>query len=336
MNRTAIVIASLVSAAWAGTASAQQVSLTLRDGRATLVTQNASVRQILAEWERQGRVRILGAERLATSQPLTITLNDVTERQALDIVLRGVPGYMAVDRAEAVAGASRYDRLVLLARTTTPVAQTAAAAATPTPQPAFTQPAYAQPMDPAMTADVGNVDVQPYEDADQPMPTAPVVNPYPNAAGGGAGGGAMPGGSAVLSSGSPNGSPETQFDYANPQRYFDAMRQRQQQQQATQPGMTPAPVAPYPGSTLDTTATTTTATPSGVPTVTGTSARPGIAPAPTTPPQQQQFFNPYNLPPEQLNGNPSSTTTTPPTSVEPDRSKYANPYVPAPTTKPPQ
>jgi hypothetical protein len=330
MNRTAFIIASVVAASWAGTASAQQVSLTLKDGRVTLITQNASVRQVLAEWERQGRVRIVGADRLPATQPLTISLVDVSEKQALEIVLRGVPGYMAVDRQEPIAGASRYDRLMLLARTSTPAgAPTAAAVAAPAPA----QPAFAQPMD-AVSADAGSVDVQPFEDAnaEPPMPTAPVVNPYPS---GGAGVSTPPGGPTVLSSGSPsNGAPETQFDYANPQRYFEQMRQRQMQQQGTQPtGAAAPPVSSYPGSTLDTAPTTT---PAGVPTATGTSARPGMAPAPTTPPQQQ-IFNPYNLPPEQLNGNPSAVTTTPGSTVEPDRAKYANPYVPTPApTKPPE
>jgi hypothetical protein len=329
MNRTAFFIASVVAATWAGTASAQQVSLTLHDGRVTLNAQNASVRQILTEWERQGHVRIVGADRLAASQPLTITLTDMPERQALDIVLRGVPGYMAVARSEPVAGASRFDRLVLLARASTPVS------AQPQPAAAVNQPPappLAQTLDQALQG--GNADVEPFEDAnaEPPMPVAPVVSPYPNAGGGGATAAAGP---AVLNS---NGSavsvqpPETQFDYANPQRYFDRMRQMQQQQGA-QPGQTGAPpVTTYPGSTLDTAAPMPTT--SAVPSATGTLARPGIAPTPTTP-AQQQFFNPYNLPPDQLQGNP--TTGTPSTTpVEPDRAKYANPYVPTPATKPPQ
>jgi hypothetical protein len=331
MNRTAFIVASVVAASWAGTASAQQVTLTLRDGRATLTTQNASVRQILAEWERLGHVRIVGADRLAASQPLTLSLVDVPERQALDIILRGVPGFMAVDRAQPVADASRYDRLVLLARTTTPVpAQTAASAAGPAPS----QP-YAQTMD--QTPQPVNADADPFDDAnaEPPMPVAPVMSPYPSGANAGAANAAA--GPAVLNSGSATVGvqpPETQFDYANPQRYFDRMRAQQQQQQQAGPQPAAAgatPVAPYPGSTLDTAPAGTT--PTTVPSATGTLARPGIAPAPTTPPPQQ-FFNPYNLPPDQLQGNPAPTTTPAGTPVEPDRAKYANPYVPTP--RPPQ
>jgi hypothetical protein len=95
-------------------------------------------------------------------------------------------------------------------------------------------------------------------------------------------------------------------------------------------------VSPYPGSTLDAAPAGTGSAgtgPSAVPSATGTLARPGIAPSPTAPPQQQ-FFNPYNLPPDQLQGNPTATPTPSTSPVEPDRAKYANPYVPA--TRPPQ
>ena len=76
----------------------------------------------------------------------------------------------------------------------------------------------------------------------------------------------------MLSSGQ-TASPETQFDYANPQRYFEQMRQRQMQQGTQQQGATGA-VSSYPGSTLD---TAQPPSPTGTPTATGTSARPGIA-----------------------------------------------------------
>jgi hypothetical protein len=132
----------------------------------------------------------------------------------------------------------------------------------------------------------------------------------------------------VLNSGAAGAQPpETQFDYANPQRYFDRMRQLQQQYGGV------GPASAYPGSTLD-------AAPAGSPTATPTApttlGRPGIAPTPAQPPQQQQFFNPYNLPPDQLQGNPAANPTA--TPVEPDRSKYANPYVPTPssTSRPPE
>jgi hypothetical protein len=337
MKPTSFVVATFLATSCASVASGQQVSLTLNEGRVSLRAENATIRQILAEWERLGQVRIVGVDRLAASQPLTLTLADVSERQALDIVLRGVPGYMVVDRLEPTPGTSRYDRLVLLAKTTTPTPAVASNAGASVPTPA-------QPYAPTMDSSQANTQMPDRSDVDQfddanaepPMPNAPVVNPYPSGAPGSGGSNAGGANTNVLSSGTSNVNvqpPETQFDYANPQRYFDRMRQMQTQagQQPAQQGQQPTAV--YPGTTTQTPTTTPTATPSA----TGTLAQPGIAPAPATPPQQQGVFNPYNLPPDQLQGNPTTTTTTPTTTpVQPDRSKYANPYQPAPTSKPPQ
>jgi hypothetical protein len=306
-------------------AAAQSVQLAIKDGRVTLKAEQATVRQILAEWERQGQVKVVGAERLtaAATQPLTLTLNDMPERRALEIVLRSVPGYLAVDRAADAAGASRYDRLVLLPRVTAVASATPANTAPPPVQ------AYTPPVDTRADADQA-VDAD-GEVPEPPMPGAPVVNPYP----GGAPAANGPGGNA-FGAGATVGvqPPETQFDYANPRAYFDRMRQQQLQQgQTGQPGSTTMP-ALFPGSYTSGPPPATGSAPSGptaTPTAPGTLARPGIAPTPQT--QQQppgQFFNPYNLPPGYV---PPQGTAPPATNVEPDRSKYANPYVPP--SKPP-
>jgi hypothetical protein len=313
---------------WASVASAQTVSLTLKDGRVTLNAENASVRQILAEWERQGQVRITGVDKLTAGVPLTLTLTDVPERQALDIVLRALPGYMVVDRAAPVATLSRYDRLLLLPRASTPVSAVASGAR-PAPNPAPAQAFVPPPVidqDVQMIAAPDRDDVEQFTDAEPPMPGAPVLNPYPGGAGGGAVNGPYGGNAAAAAaSGAVNANPpETQFDYANPQKYFERMRQLQQQQQ---PPVGPAVTGGLPPGT------TAAPGPSAVPTAPGsTLAQPGIAPAPQQAPPggQQQFFNPYNLPPDYV---PPPATTPTGTPIEPDRSKYANPYVPQP--KPP-
>ena len=55
-----------------------------------------------------------GLEKLAGS-PLTLELIDVPEKQALEILLRSVAGYIAAPRAVmASASVSRFDRLALL------------------------------------------------------------------------------------------------------------------------------------------------------------------------------------------------------------------------------
>ena len=72
------VVALSASSVAAQTAmpSAPGVSLVIRDGKVTLKAEQASLRQILTEWERQGQVKVVGADKLAGA-PVTLTLVDV-------------------------------------------------------------------------------------------------------------------------------------------------------------------------------------------------------------------------------------------------------------------
>ena len=100
-------------------ASAQQLTLQIHDGLVTMTASAVPVRQILAEWARVGGTKVVGAERIA-GQPLTLTLEKVPEAKALDIILRGAAGYMAVARAVPGSGVSGYDRILVLATSTAP------------------------------------------------------------------------------------------------------------------------------------------------------------------------------------------------------------------------
>jgi len=96
--------------------SAQQVSVTMNDGRVTLVADNAPLWMVLSEWARVGRTNIVNAEKLA-GPPVTLQLVDVPEAKALETVLRSAPGYVVAPRAAAVPGASRYDRILIMPAT---------------------------------------------------------------------------------------------------------------------------------------------------------------------------------------------------------------------------
>ena len=98
-------------------ANAQQVNLKISDGRVTLDATNVPARQILAEWARIGGTRIVGAEKI-TGAPLTLKFVDMPERQALDIILRNVAGFIAAPRRVADASASSYDRILIMATST--------------------------------------------------------------------------------------------------------------------------------------------------------------------------------------------------------------------------
>jgi hypothetical protein len=109
--RVAFLIAALAVAA---PASAGVLVLSFKDGRVTLKATDVSLRQVLNEWARLGQTRIVGLEKLSGSL-LTLELTDVPEKQALEVLLRTVAGYVAAPRVGVSAAAmSRFDRLVLL------------------------------------------------------------------------------------------------------------------------------------------------------------------------------------------------------------------------------
>lgn len=123
------LIFALCLLVWASPVSAG-LQLSIRDGRVTIDAQDVTVRQILTEWAKIGKTHIVNVERI-TGAPITLKFENVPEKQALEIVLRAVPGYMAVPRQTFVADASIYDRILLMPTTT------AVAAARPASSPAF-------------------------------------------------------------------------------------------------------------------------------------------------------------------------------------------------------
>ena len=168
-------------------AFAQQVQLTIKDGRVTLKTENATVRQILDEWTRVGQTKIVNADKV-TGQPLSLTLIDVPEREALDTVMRQAAGYAVVERAADAPNASMFDRILVMARTT-PVTQVGRAAARRRRLRRRSRPTRRPPNRCAPEEQVALAE-------EPPQPAAPVVNPYAPGGGQGAPGAVGPNGMA--------------------------------------------------------------------------------------------------------------------------------------------
>lgn len=139
--RCAVVLVVLVfvlgSASWAASG---ELKLTLGDGRATLIAQDVPLRQILAEWARIGKTTIVNGDKL-TGPPLTLQLVDRPEREVLEVLLRSASGYIAAAREVNLAGASQFDRVMILPTSRGPVG----VAAAPAPQP-FQRVNVPQPM----------------------------------------------------------------------------------------------------------------------------------------------------------------------------------------------
>jgi hypothetical protein len=162
--RFAFVLAALAAAS---PARAGDLALSFKGGLVTVNATNASLREILAEWARQGQTRVVGLEKV-TGAPMTLVLKDVTEKQALEVLLRSLAGYIAAPRPAGATGTSFYDRIVLL-----PTSVASAA-----PPPSARPNAFAPPPPPASFPDpmqIANEEISP-NDSPNP-PGVPVFNP---------------------------------------------------------------------------------------------------------------------------------------------------------------
>lgn len=128
-----------------GPARAGEVRLLIKDGRVTLSARDATLREILIEWERVGGTKIVNRDRVPGT-PITIEMADVPEARALATLLRPIAGYMAARRLGPEGGASEFSRVILMPGAAAPLSAGPAApaqASAPAGQggsPAFTRP----------------------------------------------------------------------------------------------------------------------------------------------------------------------------------------------------
>jgi len=118
-----------------------QVKLEFQGGRVNLSAQNAPLRAILAEWTRLGGTRIVNGERL-TGPAVTLELTGVTERQAIDVLLRSAAGYIVGPREEGSGAASTFASILILPTSVAPrqTASSVAPARNVRPQPRVFSP----------------------------------------------------------------------------------------------------------------------------------------------------------------------------------------------------
>jgi hypothetical protein len=166
-----IVMGWVACAAFTGTAVAGDLKLTIGNGRATLVATDVPLRQILAEWARLGQTTIVNADKL-NGPSMTLELVDRPEREVLEVLLKSASGYIAAQRMVSIAGASVFDRVMILPVSKGPVG----AAAIPPPQ--FGRTNMGQPLPPPVTDDDEPMD--PAVPMNQPMVNQPPP-PYPAA-----------------------------------------------------------------------------------------------------------------------------------------------------------
>ena len=103
--------------------AADDLELSFRDGRVTVIATDVPVRTILEEWSRVGQTVFVDGDKL-TSQPVRLQLVDVPEAYALRVLLRQAAGYVAAPRTVATHDASRFDRVLVMATSRRPATST--------------------------------------------------------------------------------------------------------------------------------------------------------------------------------------------------------------------
>lgn len=133
---------AVLAAGVSSTADAGELTVTMANGRVTVIAKDVPLRQILAEWSRVGNTRMVNADKVVGG-PLTLQLVDVPEKEALDILLRSAAGYVTASRELPGSGVSVYDRVIILATSRPP-----AAGVTAPPTPFNNRQAIQQPLAP--------------------------------------------------------------------------------------------------------------------------------------------------------------------------------------------
>ena len=170
-----ILLTTAMSCALAAPAAAQQLTLTFNNGLVTVDATAVPVRTILNEWAKRGDTKVVGVERVSGT-PLTIKLIDVPESQALEVILRSVAGYMAAPRSTG-AGASMYDRILVMATSSAPAPAAASAARPPAPANPNAMAGTQRFVPPQRRADDDDTD----NEEEDPNPPNPPVFTFPGA-----------------------------------------------------------------------------------------------------------------------------------------------------------
>lgn len=154
-------------------ADAGELKLTMQNGLVTLIADDVPLSAVFAEWARIGKTQIVNGDKVFT--PVTLQIVDQPERKVLDILLRSVAGYMVAERPTLLAGASVFDRIMILPTSQAP----ANIGPLSSPAPVFAPPRPVQPV-PDMDDDVESPVMPPQgvpQPGMQPQPGTPNATP---------------------------------------------------------------------------------------------------------------------------------------------------------------
>ncbi len=101
-------------------ACAEDFWMIFQQHKVTIVARDVPVSKILDRWSQVGGTVVVNADAIQ-SGPVSLQLVDVPERDALEILLRGVNGYIVADREDGRDAGSTIGRILILRKSTGPV-----------------------------------------------------------------------------------------------------------------------------------------------------------------------------------------------------------------------
>ena len=116
LKRIVVVAAALLIVSVPAQAQGvRKLDIAFNEGRVTLVAENVTLAEILAEWSRKGGSKFVNAEKLAGTPVIPTEFNSQPEADVLRALLRDAPGYGAAMRPAPSASASTVQTVFILA-----------------------------------------------------------------------------------------------------------------------------------------------------------------------------------------------------------------------------
>jgi hypothetical protein len=113
-----VLVVGLACLAGSGTAAAQgerKLLLSFSQGNVTLIAKNVTLREILAEWTRQGGCQFVNADKIAGGVLAPLQFENEPELSVLSTLLAPVSGYIVGGRRAGTLGASQFEAVYIVA-----------------------------------------------------------------------------------------------------------------------------------------------------------------------------------------------------------------------------
>ena len=114
MGRALFLTVLLLILLFRSTVNAGDLQVTFENGRVTIVATEVSIQKILMEWTKVGSTQFVGISSLSRGS-LVLKLIEVSELDALRILLRNAAGYVAAPKTTSADEGSRFGKVLVMA-----------------------------------------------------------------------------------------------------------------------------------------------------------------------------------------------------------------------------